>query len=283
MTLAEFHSLMRQPGSYATDTSQHKPLIHRIFGRSDSWFYLQAFFIVLFGYRAVRKAAFTDHMWATCSFRTLRIVEWCGGSIRIDIAPATAALRAPAVYISNHMSMIETFLLPCILLPFNGLTTVVKTSLLDYPFFGAILRATEPIAVDRQNPREDLRAVLEQGCRMIRKGRSVLIFPQATRSTTFHLSHFNSLGVKLAARAGVPVIPMALKTDFQGIGRLARDLGPLDRRQPIRISVGSPLAISGNGRAQHERVVQFITGHLRDWGVPVDDAPQEPAEAEGAA
>lgn len=283
MTLAEFDNRMKQTGSYETDASLFKSWVFRGLGRSDFWFYFQNFLVVLHGYRAARKGEFTDRTWAACSFRTLQLVEKCGGSLRIDIAPPARSLPSPVVYISNHMSMLETFLLPCILLPFGRLTTVVKNSLLQYPFFGEILRATEAISVNRQNPRADLRAVLERGCEMIRKGRSVLIFPQATRSATFHVAHFNSLGVKLAARAGVPAVPMALKTDFQRIGRLSRDFGPLDRSQPIRVSVGAPMPVSGNGRVQHEQIVHFITDRLRSWSVSVDDRPQADGEAEDAA
>ena len=99
---------------------------------------------------------------------------------------------------------------------------MVKESLLKYPFFGPVLGSREPIVVGRSNPREDLVAVLEGGEARLKQGRSVIVFPQSTRSSVFDPAHFNTIGVKLAKRAGVPVIPVALKTDAWGNGNLQR-------------------------------------------------------------
>jgi len=48
---------------------------------------------------------------------------------------------------------------------------------------------------------------------------SVLIFPQTTRDLRFDPNKFNTLGIKLAKRAKVPVIPVAVKTDAWGMGK----------------------------------------------------------------
>ena len=54
---------------------------------------------------------------------------------------------------------------------------------------------------------------MEEGSERLKKGKSVLIFPQKTRSEIFNPKEFNSLGVKLAKKNNVPVIPMAVLTD----------------------------------------------------------------------
>jgi 1-acyl-sn-glycerol-3-phosphate acyltransferase len=282
MTLEEFTQQLRQTGLYETSAKVTPPRICWR-GRGSFLFYLRTLLVVVYGRRAARRGIFTNRTWAECSYRTLRAVEQSGGHVSIAMARELTDVRSPVVYISNHMSMLETFLLPCILLPLNGLTTVVKKELLEYPLFGPILRATAPISVNRENPREDLRAVLEQGTRIIREGRSVLVFPQATRSVIFRVAQFNTLGVKLAGRAGVPAVPLALKTDFQGIGRFLRDFGPIDPRRPVQFSLGAPRAVAGNGRQQHEQVVQFICDRLRSWNMTADETPRKAGEEDHGA
>ncbi|MCX7590648.1 MAG: 1-acyl-sn-glycerol-3-phosphate acyltransferase, partial [Kiritimatiellae bacterium] len=179
-----------------------------------------------------------------------------------------ACLTAPAVIVSNHMSLLETFLLPGFILPFREVAIVVKESLLRYPAFGQILRAVNAISVKRENPREDFRKIMECGRQALESGRCVLVFPQSTRSPEFNPAEFNSVGVKLAARSSVPVIPLALKTDFVGIGRIVRDLGRLDRSKPVYFSFGAPFQVT-SPREAHEKVVAFISERLRSWGVKV--------------
>ena len=51
----------------------------------------------------------------------------------------------------------------------------------------------------------------------------------------FKPEEFNSIGVKLAKKAGVPVVPVAIKTDFWGNGRIIKELGPIDNKKTIHI------------------------------------------------
>jgi peptide chain release factor 2 len=71
--------------------------------------------------------------------------------------------------------------------------------------------------VTRRHPREDLKQVLTEGAEHLAQGRSVLVFPQATRSTSFDPSTFNTLAVKLAARASVDVVPQFADRDVDDI------------------------------------------------------------------
>ena len=95
------------------------------------------------------------------------------------------------------------------------------------PFFGPVMCSRDPIVVGRTNPREDLAAVLEGGLERLKKGISIIVFPQHTRSREFNPQMFNSIGVKLAKKAGVPIVPLALKTDAWGQGKKIKELGPV--------------------------------------------------------
>jgi 1-acyl-sn-glycerol-3-phosphate acyltransferase len=171
----------------------------------------------------------------------------------------------PAVFIGNHMSTLETMVLPCIIQPVKETTFIVKKSLITMPVFGHVMRSRDPIVVGRENPREDLKAVLLEGSKRLQNGRSVIVFPQSTRAVEFKPGEFNSLGIKLAARAGVPVIPVALKTDAWGIGRYMKEFGPIDNRKVVHFAFGEPMRVEGRGAEEHDRVIRFIREKLAAW------------------
>ena len=170
------------------------------------------------------------------------------------------------VYIGNHMSLAETLILPGIALAFSRVNFVIKEELRHYPVFGPIFRSLGLIAVSRKNPREDFKTVLREGHKFISNGGSVIIFPQATRSVEFDEQVFNSLGVKLAFRAGVPVVPVAIKTDFHGNGKWIKDMGPINPQKTLYFKFGDPLPASGKSREIHQQVVEFISKNLCAWG-----------------
>lgn len=269
MDFETFCSLLRDQGSYETPPGAVVPTADRLFGERDTWYYFRLVLITVAAYLAAVRGRFDQRRWARQSFATLRLVEGCRGHVVVEGVAHVASLPGPAVIVSNHMSLLETYLFACLLHPFNNASTVVKESLTRYPLFGRVLRTVRPIAVSRRNPREDLKQVLTQGSELLNEGRHVVIFPQATRTVEFDPQAVNTLGIKLARRAGVPVLPLALRTDFHGIGRRMRDAGPIDRRKIVHFRFGPPGLVVGREREAHRATVDFIADSLRLWGTPV--------------
>jgi len=257
-----------------TDFSYQSPQKRRFLVKKfPKWatliYYIQLFFTILTESLTARKKSYEGKTWGKGSLRILKVAESAGGKFHVSGLKALEDLKGPVVYVANHMSLLDTLVLPCILLTFGKVTFVVKEGLLRYPVLGTIIRAIHPVAVTRKNPRNDLKAVMGKGRALIADGCSIIIFPQATRSATFDQTTFNSMGVKLAQRAGVPVVPVALKTDFQGNGRLIKDMGAVDPGKELYIKFGNPMFVEAKGQDIHKKVVQFIVENLKSWGVKV--------------
>ncbi len=217
-----------------------------------------------------RKQLYGDRQWVGSSHDIFTSVERCGGKIHLYGLDHVRNCREPVLFLSNHMSTLETMILPGILQPLKDITFVVKQELVRHWAFRDVMRSRNPIILSRANPRDDLMIILDQGPRILANRRSIVIFPQGTRKEVFQPAEFNSLGTKLASRTGVAVIPVALKTDFWGFGRFSSYLGPIDRRKHVRIAFGEPISINGNGKEEHQKVVDFIREHLEMWAT-MDD------------
>jgi 1-acyl-sn-glycerol-3-phosphate acyltransferase len=266
--------MLRETGAYQTPARSRRSIVQRVFGHFDWWFYVGALFIYASGYVKSLLGRYDDGGWAQSSYEFVRLYEACGARISISGALNLAHSQGPVVIVANHMSAAETYLLPCMALTFGRLAIVVKRSLTRYPMFGRILRKCDPIEVKRETARDDLRVVLKEGLRALQHGRSVLLFPQSTRDTRFEVKRFNSLGAKLADRAKVPIVPVALKTDFHGLGRMWKDWGKLDRTRPMHICFGPPLIIDSNEKEIHRNIIDFISKNLHSWECEVlDEGP----------
>ncbi|CAH0993015.1 hypothetical protein SIN8267_03154 [Sinobacterium norvegicum] len=111
-----------------------------------------------------------------------------------------------AVVLSKHQSSLETIYLQ---LMFQPLSTILKRELLRIPGFGWGLSLLKPIAIDRGNPRQALRQVMDTGKERLAEGISVLIFPEGTRTAPGSTAKHAKSGSALAVAAAVPVIPVA--------------------------------------------------------------------------
>jgi 1-acyl-sn-glycerol-3-phosphate acyltransferase len=203
--------------------------------------------------------------WAKSSLEVLRALENIGVTIEITGIDHFGKLNGPCVFLSNHMSTLETFVLPVVIASIKPVTFVVKEALVDTPVFKYVMRSRDPVTVGRTNAREDLRAVLEGGTDRLNAGISIVIFPQTTRFLDFDPKTFNTIGIKLAKKAGVPVVPVALKTDAWGNGKHFKDFGRMDPTLPVHFAFGEPLWIKDRGTEEHTKVLEFIKNKLDEW------------------
>ena len=252
---------------YVTPDDCDTSPLNRILLGSRWSLYLQYFAEVLVARKLAVRGVYDDSQWAESSFRIFRLIERNRG--RFDIAGIdvlrTSAGAGPFVFVGNHMSTLETQILPVLIAPFMPVTFVVKEQLVKSRVFGPIMRSRNPIAVSRNNAREDLHQVLSGGAKLLGSGVSLIIFPQSTRSPVFSRERFNTLGAKLAAKAAVPVIPFAVKTDFWGEGGIIRGFGAVRPDRTIHFEFGPPLDVDGRGKAAHLQTIEFIESRLLRW------------------
>ncbi len=221
--------------------------------------------IVFRSTRMAKRGLYDSAAWADSSLEVLQALESVGVDVTVEGLDILRKLGSSCVFIGNHMSTLETMVLPGIIQPFLEVTFVVKESLVQYPVFKHVMTTRDPILVGRVNPRDDLKAVLEGGKEKLRSGSSMIIFPQTTRSQSLDPEQFNTIGVKLARRAQVPAVPVAMKTDAWGIGKIVKEFGRIDPSKRVRFAFGEPLTVSGSGREEHESIIEFISGKLKEW------------------
>ncbi|MCA9259212.1 MAG: 1-acyl-sn-glycerol-3-phosphate acyltransferase, partial [Planctomycetales bacterium] len=255
-------TLPYQQGEYRTPPGRGRGLA-RLF--PSLAFYLKYLGIVVGASRQAKSGRYGDKEWAASSLAIIRALESVGVEFELTGLDNLARLQEPCVIAGNHQSTLETMALPGIVLPFSRASFVIKQSLMVYPVFQHVMKATNPIAVSQVDPRGDLKHVMSEGPERIKKGMSVVIFPEGSRMERFEPTNFNSMGVKLALRAGAPIMPLALQTDAWPMGKWVADFGRIRPRRKVRMAFGEPMVVEGRGGDAQQATIEFIASRLRAW------------------
>jgi len=177
------------------------------------------------------------------------------------------------LFVANHQSFYD---IPIVFwhVPFD-LRIVAKASLGGFPFIGGHLRRTGHVLVDRRSP--GLRT-FRQVEGLMKAGRSLLVFPEGTRSPDGRLGRFRRGIFLLAIETGLPVVPMALRGSRHVMrkGRLMTCPGD------VVLEVFEPIPVSGLTRADAEPLAERVRAIVLA-AVAGDEDPRRPPAAESPA
>ncbi len=271
-TLEMFREELLRTGRYETPSERmaSKP-------RTPSWWTTFSFSWSVFS--VFPRCAVSENLrmlntdkWAHFCFVSLQKAEAFGTKVTFDGWEKRRDYKGPVIYLCNHMSTLETILLPFTLLTFEPFNVVVKASLSHLPGLERAAAHMGLVPIGRKSPREDLMTIFKVGCERIAQGISFLIFAQGTRQPVFARKGWSSIGAKLAEKAGIPVMPIAVKTDIQptrpdGKGWL-KDFGTVDPSKDIRVRCGPVL--TGTSREMNTASFDWIKAQLDEWGLPTE-------------
>ncbi|HEX9563338.1 MAG TPA: lysophospholipid acyltransferase family protein [Gemmatimonadaceae bacterium] len=112
----------------------------------------------------------------------------------------------PKVYVSNHVSWFDIFVLLSILPRYRF---VAKEELFRIPLFGRAARIAGTIPIRRDNRDSALQAY-DQAAGEIRGGASVVVCPEGTRGESYSLRPFKKGPFVLAIAAQAPIVPVVI-------------------------------------------------------------------------
>lgn len=142
----------------------------------------------------------------------------------------------PFVAVANHESLADIILIGS--LPWD-MKWLSKASIFRVPFLGQMMRMAGDVGVDRgaASSRGTSYAALR---RWIRRGASIMIFPEGTRSRTTEMLPFRNGAFRLAIETGRPILPMAVHGTRTAISKGSMKFG--DARVVVQILDPVPTA-----------------------------------------
>lgn len=163
------------------------------------------------------------------------------------------------VFISNHRSYLDT----ATLFAHTGrrLGLLAKKELLNLPIFGVGMGFVNVMAIDRSNS-ERARVTVAAAIERIRSGISFGVFAEGTRARPGEFLPFKKGAFYMAAQAGVPIVPVAIKnTDYlmgKGTGEARSGTIQMAMLEPIPTSSTSDEDIKRLVNRVHEIIAQEL-------------------------
>jgi 1-acyl-sn-glycerol-3-phosphate acyltransferase len=150
---------------------------------------------------------------------------------------------------------------------------MAKRELFDHRWTGPLMRSLHHIEVDRGAGLASYRLAVDY----LRAGECVGIFPEATISRAMELKEFKTGAVRIAAEAGVPLVPVVL----WGTQRMLTKDHPRDfsRGRTILIRVGEPLHPTGTDPEAETAELKASMATLLDAAIRDYPAPEQPPGA----
>ena len=115
----------------------------------------------------------------------------------------------PAIYAAKHQSAWDTLVFPLLL---DKPAYVLKQELIRVPLFGAYLKQCGMIPVDRQGGGSALKQMLRAARAAVVQGRSILIYPEGTRTPPGERRPYQPGVAALYGDLGIPVVPVVLNS-----------------------------------------------------------------------
>ena len=165
------------------------------------------------------------------------------------------------VFASNHQSIYD---IPIVFasVPVQ-LRIIAKASLGSFPFLGWHLQRTGHLLVDRKNPGA---GVLKKMARLVGGARSLIVFPEGTRSTDGRVGRFKGGTFLLAIDNDLPIVPVSIaRSRFVMLkGRLMTCPGD------VVLTVHAPIPTAGVSREQARELADRVRAIVRQ---DVDEPP----------
>lgn len=138
-------------------------------------------------------------------------------------------------FASNHASALD------IPLAFAGipiwLVSIAKIELKSIPILGWVMTTAGHVFVDRKN-KEKAFSSLEIAKKTLNKNpRSILIFPEGTRTINGELMDFKTGGLKMAIDLGIPIVPIACRGTYEMLKKGSKKIG----NNKLELKIGSPI------------------------------------------
>jgi 1-acyl-sn-glycerol-3-phosphate acyltransferase len=127
---------------------------------------------------------------------------------KVEIIGKENILRGkPQIFMANHQSDFDILI---VLAHIPGqFRWLVKKELFHIPVFGAAMKSAGYIEIDRNNKERAMQS-LDQAALSIREGKSIMAFPEGTRSRFGEIKPFKQGTFYLAIKSGVPIVPISI-------------------------------------------------------------------------
>ncbi len=196
--------------------------------------------------------AWVAHHWGKFNLKNARIT--------LDIQGQENLAHTPAIFVINHQSMLDVFIMSSLLPPKTF--PIAKKSFGYIPILGWFLKIIGTVLIDRHNPTKALEG-MKQAQKIIESGLSIVIAPEGTRTPTGELQSLKKGAFYLAIQTRLPLIPITIV----GAYALLPKSSWIPKRGTVKVYIDPPISTKSwaiETISSHSEAIRTIfLNHLR--------------------
>ncbi|NTV89578.1 MAG: 1-acyl-sn-glycerol-3-phosphate acyltransferase, partial [Clostridiales bacterium] len=127
----------------------------------------------------------------------------------------------PVLYVCNHQSHMDSAVMHGFFPKRKGFISIVEV--LKFPILRTWMKHMECVFMDRGNIRQSLTCI-NKAVDILKSGRSMVLFPEGRLGDGVAVGEFKKGSVKLAAKAGVPIIPVTIRNSINVMNKNATNV-----------------------------------------------------------
>jgi 1-acyl-sn-glycerol-3-phosphate acyltransferase len=120
--------------------------------------------------------------------------------------------KEACAFVSNHQAIFDAFVITAYIDNLTGF--IAKKEISKIPLISGFIREIHSVYIDRNNIKDGIKAINE-GVDNIKKGYSMVIFPEGTRSLSSEMGEFKKGSLKLALKGGAPIVPISINGTYR--------------------------------------------------------------------
>lgn len=194
----------------------------------------------------------TAQKWARSLIRFAGVSVTTSGEEKIPVEGAV-------LFVSNHQGNFDIPLLLGYITKPKGF--IAKIELEKVPFIRTWMTHLNCVFMDRSDLRQSLK-VMKQATDFLKAGYSMVIFPEGTRSKSNTLGEFKAGSLKIALKAGVPIVPITINGSY----KIMEQYGFMIKPGEVKVTIHDPISTIGLSKEQavelHEKVKEIIKKDL---------------------
>ena len=169
------------------------------------------------------------------------------------------------VFACNHESIID---IPLTLagIP-RSVVPIAKIEIKKIPVLSWAMLAAGHIFVDRSDHKKALESMEQARKSLAKKPRSILIFPEGTRSLDGNIQPFKKGGIIFAINSGLPIVPLAWCGTFDGLVKGSKNFNP----RPLELRFAQPIYTKQDDLNQRSRITEQVRNEVarlkNEWAV----------------
>ncbi|MEG0775513.1 lysophospholipid acyltransferase family protein [Clostridium sp.] len=176
-----------------------------------------------FKYRLVKdrlsKEEREEYLYDVINNWSKAIIRYSG--LKVEVIGKENLPKETCLYVANHQSQLD---IPLVMASIDEVAgAIAKKEIENWPIVSGWMKEFNCVFINREDAREGLKSIL-LGVQYLKDKRSMLIFPEGTRSKGHSINEFKKGSMKLAIKANVPVVPITVDGAFKGLEGKPEDL-----------------------------------------------------------